>query len=74
MLLNFWMYGCIHCLRALPDLEYLERKYADRPFLVIGIHTGKFDAEKKDASVNSAKGVENIVSALQRLDVRRPVV
>ena len=41
---------------------------------MIGVSTGKFDTEKREASANTAKGVENIVSALQRLDIRQPVV
>lgn len=68
VLLNFWTYGCIHCLRVLPDLEYLERKYASQPFIVIGVHSGKF------ANAKNAKTTENIASALQRHDIRRPTL
>ncbi|RWW33068.1 hypothetical protein GW17_00002233 [Ensete ventricosum] len=31
VLLDFWTYCCINCMHVLPDLEYLERKYGDKP-------------------------------------------
>ena len=54
VLLDFWTYGCINCLHVLPDLHYLETKYADRPFVVIGVHSGKFDNEKNAVNVRDA--------------------
>ena len=77
VLLNFWTYGCIHCLRALPDLEYLERKYAGRSLVVIGVHSGKFDNENNAKNTKNQKAAasrENLTSALQRCDIRRPVL
>ena len=65
VLLDFWTYGCINCLHILPDLKYLEAKYADQPFVIIGIHSGKFDNERNR---------ENIANAVKRLDIRHPVV
>ena len=64
VLLDFWTYGCINCLHILPDLKYLEAKYAARPFVVIGIHSGKFDNERDCASV---------ANAVRRLDIQHPV-
>lgn len=65
VLLDFWTYGCINCLHVLPDLKYLESKYADRPFVVVGVHSGKFDNERQR---------DNIQSALLRHDIRHPIV
>jgi len=31
VLLDFWTYCCINCMHVLPDLEFLEKKYADKP-------------------------------------------
>lgn len=31
MVLDFWTYCCINCMHVLPDLEFLEKKYADKP-------------------------------------------
>lgn len=65
VVLDFWTYCCINCLHVLPELERIERRFADRPFQVIGVHSGKFDAEK-DAS--------RIRTAMERHGVRHPVV
>lgn len=64
-LLDFWTYCCINCQHVLPDLRWLEEKCAGRPFGVIGVHSGKFDAEKHADAVRQA---------VLRLDVRHPVV
>lgn len=65
VLLDFWTYCCINCIHVLPDLEYLEAKYADQPFVVIGVHSAKFEAEGR---------VENVRQATARYDIRHPVV
>lgn len=33
VLLDFWTYCCINCMHVLPDLEFLEKKYSDKPVL-----------------------------------------
>ena len=65
VLLDFWTYCCINCLHVLPDLAYLERKYREAPFLVIGVHAAKFDNEQDP---------ENIRQAIIRHDIEHPVV
>ena len=65
VLLDFWTYCCINCMHVLPDLEYLEAKYADEPFVVIGVHSAKFDAEGKPV---------NVEAAAARYDIHHPVV
>ncbi len=64
VLLDFWTYCCINCLHVLPDLRFLETRYGDR-LLVIGVHSPKFTQEKKD---------EQVRLALQRYDIRHPVI
>jgi thiol-disulfide isomerase/thioredoxin len=64
VLLDFWTYCCINCLHILPDLKYLEQKYADC-LTVIGVHSAKFDHEKD---------VENIRQAILRYDIEHPVL
>ena len=46
ILLDFWTYCCINCIHVLNDLKYLEEKYKDEPFIVIGVHSPKFKNEK----------------------------
>ncbi len=64
VLLDFWTYCCINCLHVLPDLKFLEEKYANE-LVVIGVHSAKFDNEKL---------TENIRQAILRLGIRHPVV
>ncbi|KAG0478326.1 hypothetical protein HPP92_013045 [Vanilla planifolia] len=65
VLLDFWTYCCINCMHVLPDLEFLEKKYADKPFIVIGVHSAKFDNEKD---------LEAIRNAVLRYNIMHPVV
>ena len=65
VLLDFWTYCCINCMHILPDLKYLEEKYADQPLVVIGVHSAKFENEKD---------TENIRNAILRYGIKHPVV
>ena len=64
VLLDFWTYCCINCIHVLPDLKFLEEKYADQ-LVVIGVHAAKFDNEKES---------ENIRQAIMRYEIEHPVV
>lgn len=64
VLVDFWTYCCINCIHVIPDLKYLEEKYKDQPFVVIGVHSGKFDQEKN---------TENIRAAVKRYGIEHPV-
>lgn len=50
VLLDFWTFGCINCIHIIPDLKRLESKYGDA-LTVIGVHSPKFDHEKKTSAV-----------------------
>jgi thiol-disulfide isomerase/thioredoxin len=65
VLLDFWTYCCINCLHVIPDLKYLEDKYAGKPLVVIGVHSAKFTNEKDAA---------NVRQAVRRYEVEHPVV
>jgi DNA-binding beta-propeller fold protein YncE len=54
VLLDFWTYCCINCMHVLPDLKYLEDKYRGQPFVVVGVHSGKFNEEKDAANIRQA--------------------
>ena len=54
VLIDFWTYCCINCMHVIPDLKYLEEKFKDQPFVVIGVHSGKFDQEKDTANIRAA--------------------
>jgi thiol-disulfide isomerase/thioredoxin len=65
VLLDFWTYCCINCMHVLPDLAYLEEKYRDEPFLVIGVHSAKFTNEGQRQTVRAAVG---------RYEIAHPVI
>lgn len=65
VILDFWTYCCINCMHILPDLAYIEEKYKDQPVQVIGVHSAKFENEAARTG---------ILAAVQRYDVRHPVV
>ena len=54
VLIDFWTYSCINCLRALPYVEAWARKYKDSGLVVIGVHTPEFAFEKVPANVRKA--------------------
>jgi len=65
VLLDFWCYCCINCIHVLPDLEYLEKKYAGKAFAVVGVHSAKFDNERD---------TDKIREAVRRYEIKHPVV
>jgi thiol-disulfide isomerase/thioredoxin len=54
VLIDFWTYSCINCLRALPYVEAWARKYQDEGLVVIGVHAPEFAFEKNVANVKRA--------------------
>jgi cytochrome c biogenesis protein CcdA/thiol-disulfide isomerase/thioredoxin len=54
VLVDFWTYSCINCLRALPYVEAWSAKYKDSGLVVIGVHTPEFAFEKDRSNVEKA--------------------
>ncbi len=54
VLVDFWTYSCINCLRSLPYVEGWAAKYKDAGLVVIGVHTPEFAFEKERANVEKA--------------------
>ncbi len=54
VLIDFWTYSCINCLRALPYVKAWYAKYKDHGLVVIGVHSPEFAFEKDPASVRRA--------------------
>jgi len=54
VLIDFWTYSCINCLRALPYVEGWAAKYKDAGLVVIGVHTPEFAFEKERGNVEKA--------------------
>ncbi len=64
VLVDFWTYTCINCLRTLPYLEAWDAKYRRAGLTIVGVHTPEFSFEH-DAG--------NVASAVSTLGVRYPV-
>ena len=64
VLIDFWTYTCINCIRTLPYLREWHEKYADSGLVIIGLHAPEFDFEHE---------AENVLAAMERLDVEWPV-
>lgn len=56
VLVDFWTYTCINCLRALPHVKAWAEHYRDRGLVVVGVHTPEFDFEKELPNVRRALG------------------
>jgi thiol-disulfide isomerase/thioredoxin len=65
VLVDFWTYSCVNCLRTLPYLRRWHEAYAGQGFLLLGVHTPEFEFEKS---------AENLQRAIRQLGVTWPVV
>jgi cytochrome c biogenesis protein CcdA/thiol-disulfide isomerase/thioredoxin len=54
VLVDFWTYSCINCLRTLPYVKAWADKYKDAGLVVIGVHTPEFAFEKDVGNVSRA--------------------
>jgi thiol-disulfide isomerase/thioredoxin len=54
VLVDFWAYSCINCLRTLPYMKAWYAKYKDKGLVIIGVHTPEFPFEKDEANVRKA--------------------
>ena len=64
VLVDFWTYSCINCLRTLPHLEAWDRAYRKDGLVIVGVHTPEFAFEHS---------LSNVRKATRRLGVRYPV-
>jgi thiol-disulfide isomerase/thioredoxin len=54
VLIDFWTYSCINCIRTLPYVESWYQKYAADGFVVVGVHAPEFVFEHDTANVTAA--------------------
>jgi thiol-disulfide isomerase/thioredoxin len=64
VLVDFWTYSCINCIRTLPHVNAWADKYKSAGLVVVGVHTPEFGFERSTA---------NVQSAIARLGVKHPV-
>jgi cytochrome c biogenesis protein CcdA/thiol-disulfide isomerase/thioredoxin len=54
VLVDFWTYSCINCIRTLPYIQGYWDKFKGQPFVLIGVHTPEFVFEKSEKNVADA--------------------
>jgi cytochrome c biogenesis protein CcdA/thiol-disulfide isomerase/thioredoxin len=65
VLVDFWTYSCINCLRTLPYIRAWADRYKDAGFIVLGVHTPEFAFEKDP---------DNVRRAIKELHITYPVL
>jgi thiol-disulfide isomerase/thioredoxin len=65
VLVDFWTYSCINCIRTLPYLVDWNEKYADKGLVIVGVHSPEFEFEKN---------VDNVKAAVQKYGIKYPVI
>ncbi len=71
VLVDFWTYSCINCLRTLPYLTAWDRQYRDKGLVIIGVHAPEFAFERDKnnvAAALTAHGIAYPVALDNRLD------
>jgi cytochrome c biogenesis protein CcdA/thiol-disulfide isomerase/thioredoxin len=64
VLIDFWTYSCINCLRTLPYINAWAQKYKDQGLVVIGVHAPEFAFERN---------IDNVKKATRELGIDYPV-
>ena len=64
VLLDFWTYSCINCLRTLPHVTKWHERYKDQGLVVVGVHTPEFAFERQ---------TRNVQTAIKRFGIKYPV-
>src|SRR5688572_7548455 len=64
VLVDFWTYSCINCIRTIPYLNAWHEKYADNGLVIVGVHTPEFEFEKD---------YNNVKAAVEKFDIQYPV-
>ena len=54
VLIDFWTYTCVNCIRTLPFIKEWHEKYADAGLVIVGVHAPEFEFEKLEANVQMA--------------------
>ena len=65
VLVDFWTYSCINCIRTLPYLVDWNQKYSDKGLVIVGIHSPEFEFEKN---------IDNVKQAVARFGIKYPVL
>ena len=65
VLIDFWTYTCVNCIRTLPFIKEWHEKYKDAGLVIVGVHAPEFEFEKLE---------ENVKMAVDEWGIEYPVV
>ncbi len=54
VLVDFWTYTCINCIRTLPYLKAWDQRYRKAGLVIVGVHTPEFPFERDESNVRDA--------------------
>ncbi len=60
VLIDFWTYSCINCIRTLPYLNAWNKRYAKDGLVIVGVHTPEFPFEREASNVEEAIKTDGI--------------
>lgn len=60
VMIDFWTYSCINCVRTLPYITKWDRTYRDKGLVIIGVHAPEFEFERDISNVKNALKAHNI--------------
>ncbi len=64
VLIDFWTYSCINCIRAIPHIRALQERYGDDGLVIVGVHSPEFAFERDP---------KNVARAIREQEVNYPV-
>jgi thiol-disulfide isomerase/thioredoxin len=65
VLIDFWEYTCVNCIRTVPYLREWHARYRDKGLVIVGVHTPEF---------HFARSERNVASAVKQLRLEYPIV
>jgi thiol-disulfide isomerase/thioredoxin len=65
VLVDFWTYTCVNCIRTMPFLREWQEKYADEGLVIVGVHSPEFEFEEVR---------ENVEAAVKEFQITWPVL
>jgi thiol-disulfide isomerase/thioredoxin len=65
VLVDFWTYSCINCIRTIPHLNDWYQRYAGKGFMIVGVHSPEFEFEKN---------YDNVKTAVQKFGIKFPII
>lgn len=65
VVIEFWTSECPRCFRTVAWMKSLQRRFADRPVTIIGVHTPEFDHERR---------IENVAAKVEEFELAFPIM